>query len=303
MTYICKDCDKEFRDMPNDSECPKCGCLVFKKEDVEVKTAPKNPEIRGENGLGIIVMDFSGSMDEQAFPKEPEYLKSKASVVASALKASITKIKKINKADKAYVALIGFTSDAKLLDIRKATEIDDNVEYWNDWFKNNINGVRSSLGNGTNITSALKLAREIYDSALKGDLSAYGIKDFSPMYQDIAIGSNIYDVANVRVFVYSDGEHGVGKFVNHFENASLIPGKTNVSGVTSAFLGDAEANGYQTMEMIAGVCPNHGIKAVIHVNQSKYYEHLRDLFHMTSSTSGFCVECAKRGKKVNLGKE
>lgn len=57
------------------------------------------------------------------------------------------------------------------------------------------------------------------------------------------------------------------------------------------------------MENIAGVCPNHEIKAVIHVDKVKAYEYLRELFHMTSSTSGFCVECAKRGKTLNLGKE
>jgi hypothetical protein len=120
------------------------------------------------------------------------------------------------------------------------------------------------------------------------------------MYHNIVVGSNIYEVANVRVFVYSDGL--VGGFTNYFEDASLIPGKTNVSGVTSAFLGNVEDDGYQTMESIAGVCPIHGIKAVVHVNKPKYYDYLRDLFHMASSTSGFCVECAKQGKSISLGK-
>jgi len=246
-------------------------------------------------------MDFSGPMDEASFPNEREYKTTKASLVAYVLKTTIPGIKRINKADKAYVAMIGFTGDAKLLGIFKASEINDSVDYWDDWFEKSIEDVRTSSGMGKNITGALKLARELYDGALNGDLSYYGIRDFSPMYQHIAIGSEVYDVANVRVFIYSDGEHTHG-FVNHFDGASLIPGKTNVSGLTSVFLGDSSEPGYRTMEEIAGVCPVHGIKAVIHVNQSKYYEYLRELFHMTSSTSGFCIQCAKKGIKIRFEK-
>jgi DNA-directed RNA polymerase subunit RPC12/RpoP len=303
--YVCKGCNKEFVDMPKDDECPTCGLVVFKKESVDVDIAPKDPVVAGENGIGIIMMDFSGSMDDRAFPSEREYKKSKASVVASALKTSIPKIKRMNKADKAYVALIGFTEDAKLLGIFKASEVSDSIEYWDKWFEDNMSDVRHSYGEGTNITSALKLGRQIYDGALKGDLSAFGIYDFKPMYQDIVIGSNVYSVANVRVFIYSDGGHNSDRtaFTNYFEGASLIPGRTNVTGLTSAFLGASETDGYETMEAIAGVCPNHEVKAVIHVDKSKYYDYLRELFHMTSSTSGFCVECAKRGKSLNLDKK
>jgi Archaeal DNA polymerase II, large subunit len=300
MTYICNKCGDEFRDMPNDSECPKCGCLVLKKEYVEICNAPIPPKVEGENGLGIIVMDFSGSMEDPAFPNEPEYTKTKASVVASALKSSIVEIKNISKADKAYVALIGFTGDAKLLGIFKASEINDSIQYWNNWFRDSMDKVCESYGYGTNIDSALKLAREIYDGALEGNLKAYGIDNFAPMYHNVVIESNPHQVANIRVFIYSDGL--VGGFTNYFENASLIPGKTNVSGVTSAFLGDTEDDGYKAMESIAGVCPIHGVKAVIYVNRSRNYDYLRDLFHMASSTSGFCIECAKSGKNVSFGK-
>jgi len=231
MTYGCNKCGKEFQEMPNDSECPDCGCLVLKKENVKISNTAINPKVRGENGLGIIVMDFSGSMDDPAFPNEPEYTKTKASVVASALKSSIVEIKSISKSDKAYVALIGFTGDAKLLSVFKASEINESIQYWNNWFKESMSDVCGLYGYGTNIDHALKLAREIYDGALQGNLEAYGIHNFAPMYHNVVIGSDTYEIANVRVFVYSDGI--VGEFTNYFENASLIPGKTNVSGVTS----------------------------------------------------------------------
>jgi DNA-directed RNA polymerase subunit RPC12/RpoP len=301
IKYICKDCDKEFQDMPYDNVCPNCGSLVYIKEDVKILNTQINPKVAGENGLGIIVMDFSGSMEEPAFPNEPEYTNTKLNMVASALKSSIIEIKNMSKADKAYVALIGFTGNAKLLGVFKASEINENIQYWNNWFRDSMSDVCESYGYSANIDNALKLAREIYDDALQGNLESYGIHNFAPMYQSIAIGSHIYEVANVRVFVYSDGMFESG-FTNYFKNASLIPGKTNVSGVTSAFLGNIDDDGYETMESIAGVCPIHGIKAVIHINQSKNYSYLRDLFHMTSSTSGFCVECTKHGKRIGLRK-
>lgn len=298
MAYICEKCGNEFGDMPNDCECPKCGCLVLPKEDIKIINKHVAPKIVGENGLGIIVMDFSGSMEQPAFPNEPEYTKTKASVVASALKSSIIEIKSISKADKAYVALIGFTGDAELLGVFKASEINDSIQYWSNWFIDSMDMIHEKHDYGTNIDHALRLARNIYDGALQGNLQAYGIDNFAPLYHTVTIESDTYPVANVRVFVYSDGLFG--GFTNYFENASIIPGKTNVSGVTSAFLGNTEDEGYKAMEEIAGVCPIHGVKAVIHVNKSKNYSYLRDLFHMASSTSGFCVECAKTEKEVRL---
>lgn len=291
--YYCSNekCPAEYEYMPNDSECERCGALVLKRESPEPDPDPIPPTIEGENGLGIIVMDFSGSMEDPAFPKEPEYTKTKASVIASALKSSIVDIKNISKADKAYVALIGFTGDAELLGIFKASEINTSIQYWNNWFEKQIDDVRDSYGYGTNITNALKLARKLYDGALQGNLKDYNIDNFAPMYHNVIIGSDIHKVANIRVFIYSDGI--VGEFINYFENASIIPGKTNVSGVTSAFLGNVDDKGYEAMDKIAGVCPIHGVKAVIHVNKTRNYGYLRNLFHMASSTSGFCIECTK----------
>lgn len=303
MKYVCKEeeCGREFNEMPENNECPFCGNFVYKRTDFEKDARPKDPMVIGENGLGIIIMDFSGSMEDLAFPDEVEYTKSKANVVATALKTSIAKIKRINKADKAYIALIGFTANAQLIKIFKASEISEDKTEWDKLFTEGIIEFRAKNGEGTNITSALKLAREIYDSALRGDLSKYGINNFAPMYQNIAADGEIYNVANIRVFIYSDGEHCVDEFINYLEGASLIPGKSNVSGVTAVYLGHAEDIGYKTMEQIAGVCPRHNIKAVIHVDKSKNFDYLRDLFHMTSATSGFCPECAKENKKINLG--
>jgi hypothetical protein len=301
--FICTECKHEYDVMPASNECSEqnCGGFIHKTADIKVGLIPQDPIVRGENGLGIIAMDFSSSMDELAFPDEIEYTKSKANAVATALKSSIAKIKNINKADKVYMVLIGFTQEAHVLKVFRASDISEDKIEWDKFFTDGIEEFRKRVGEGTNITSALKLAREIYDGALRGDLKKHGIDEFAPMYQGVHIEHELYNVANIRVFIYSDGEHCVGEFVNHFEGASIIPGKTNISGLTAAYLGPVNGIGYPYMELIAGVCPRHGIKAVIHVDKSKNFDYLRDLFHMTTATSGLCAECAKELKKISAG--
>jgi hypothetical protein len=277
-----------------------CGGLLLEEAEVKLESIPESPDVKGENGLGIIVMDMSGSMDEKAFPQKANYDITKSAVISSALSTSIVNIRNINNSAKAYVAIIGFTSEAKLLGIFKASEINEDVSFWNKWFADKIEDVRNTCGGGTNITSALRLSRQIYDAALKGDLSSYGIKDFKPMYQHVNIKSRIYDIANVRVFIYSDGAHYANEpLSNAFDDASLIPGESNITGITAAYLGNIEDAGYETMRNIAGVCPKHEKKTVIHVNDPKAYIFLRDLFHMTSATSGFCIQCAPT-QQINL---
>jgi len=299
MEYICFEDGKKYTDLPANGLCT-CGALVHPKSDVDVKD-PKDPKVKGENGLGIIAMDFSGSMNDIAFPNQPEYSFSKMQIVALALKTSIQKIKQINNADKAYLILIGFTNIATVLKVFKISEIPNDPSEWDTFFTTGVDKFREENNTGTNVTSALQLMREIYDNALNGKLEKYGISDFKPMYQDIVIKGKNYKVANIRAFIYSDGEHCVGDFNNYFDDASLIPGESNVSGLTAAYLGHAEGSGYSTMLRIAGTCPRHNVKAVFNVDSTKTYEYLRDLFHMTSATSGFCTECAKESKSITSG--
>lgn len=303
MEYICFECGKIYIDS-SDMLCDNRNCngsMLHPRSDAEVKTPPKDPQLKGENGLGIIAMDFSGSMDYIAFPDQLEYKFSKIQIVALALKTSIPKMKQMSNADNAYLILIGFTNTAKVLEVFKVSDIPNDSTKWDTFFTTGVENFRVENNTGTNVTSALQLMREIYDNALLGKLEKYGISNFKPMYQDIIIKGKNYKVANVRAFIYSDGQHCVGNFDNHFEGASLIPGDTNISGLTSAYLGHAEDPGFDTMLLIAGTCPRHNVKAVISVDNTKTYEYLRDLFHMTSATSGFCTECAKESKAISSG--
>ena len=193
-----------------------------------------------------------------------------------------------------------FQSIYKLLDIFRLSEINPDRAFWADWLNQKMEEVNRTCGGSTNFTAALKLAKEIYDGALKGNLKKFGIQNFAPLYQHVPDLQNHdeYAVANVRVFIYSDGLHeSNSRFINAFADASLIPGKSNVNGVTTVFLGDINNDGYKLMEQIAGVCPCHSVRAVINIDRPEYYDNLRKLFHMASSASGLCLQCSKSTEK------
>ena len=295
--YKCDECGREFEEMSDDGFCP-CGGILLRVEEPKVKGLVEEPKVEGECGLGILVLDFSGSMTEKAFSEEryPEFPQRKIDLVAHALGSALPSMRSISKAEYAYVALIGFANDAKLIEIKKAPEIKEDAKYWRNWTYKKQEEILEELGNGTNISRALEVAYDVYDAALNGKMDKYGIKEFAPMYHDIDIAGKIVKVANVRVFLYSDGEHiesYYGPLINHFENATLIPGESNVSGLMTAYFGLPNTEGYRTLEDIAGVCPIHKVKGVMHINSPERYKLLRKIFHMASAASGFCAECAK----------
>jgi DNA-directed RNA polymerase subunit RPC12/RpoP len=297
MTYMCMRCGREYAALTSNNTCDDCGELLLTKGVTMVKEdTVHDPSIVGENGIGIIVMDFSYSMQDRAFPAEMDYNITKANAVISALQSAIPQLREVTSAENAYLVMIGFAEEAKVLDVFRLSEVNPDRAFWASWLAEKMQDVNRTCGGGTNFTAALKLAKEVYDGALKGNLKKFGIQNFAPMYQNIPDPNKneTYTVANVRVFIYSDGLHeSASRFVNAFDDASLIPGQSNVNGVTTVFLGDTSNDGYKLMERIAGVCPCHNIRAVINIDKPEYYDNLRKLFHMASSASGLCLQCSK----------
>ncbi|MEO0211987.1 MAG: VWA domain-containing protein [candidate division WOR-3 bacterium] len=297
--FKCTTCGKVYDD-PGDGFCPDDGDLLqICAEPVSESTAvsseetiPRGPQ--GANGLGIVVMDLSGSMTEPAFvaSEDPAYSsKSKLEVMAHAFGSAIQELTTMSNAENAYVAVIGFSEKARVLGLFRVSEMKPDWKYWTDWVMQQI----GSFCTQTNITEALKLARKLYDGALKGDLTPWGIQSFAPLYHTISIGSDIVEVPNIRVFLYSDGEHNVGNFENAFDKATLVP-NMNVSGLITAFFGNIGDPGDQTMQEIAGICPIHNFKGFFWINNPKAFPFLRNVIHMTTTASGFCAECAKEGR-------
>lgn len=307
--YVCSNNPSHvYAHMTDDNFCEKCGIEGIllpiedaKVIDIEDESKELTRKEEGDCGLGILLMDFSSSMYAEAFPEMDEFRVTKIELVGNALASAISQLSAIGQKEKAYVAFVGFTKEAKLVKLIKASEIEDDAEYWRTWLFEQQNKILNDVGDGTNITGALKLAKEIYDHAIYENMDNYeieGLKEFAPLYHRIVIGNETVPsrVANVRVFLYSDGVHNTGDFINPFEDASLIPGKSNVSGLITAYFGGSKDNGYRNLEEIAGVCPIHNTKGIFHINSPRSYDFLRRLFHMASAASGFCLQCAKKPK-------
>ncbi len=297
ITYKCEDCQKQFSEedfKKSGGFCPDCKTGMLRRKEESKAEGVISPPTRGDCGLGILILDFSSSMREPAFGENQykEYPQKKIDLVSRAIGYSLPKMRNIGKAENAYVAIIGFANEAKLLEIKKASEIEEEAGYWIDWTARKQEETLKS-GDGTNISGALKLALDIYGSALKGKMENFGLKNFSLMYHDMDVGGKIVPVANVRVFLYSDGDHNVGPFINHFKNTSLVPGKSNISGLITAYFGTPNVEGYKLLENIAGACPKHNVKGIMHIISPEVYPRLRSTFHMASAASGFCAECAK----------
>lgn len=308
VKYKCEFSGKEFSEEQFQESifCPENdGYMLVPVRETVIEEVSKTPA-EGKCGLGILVLDFSSSMNESAFSIQKD---SKIGVVKNALGKTLVDFTGIKDSKNAYIAIIGFAKNAELLGIYRASELKKDINYWKGWIeekRNKILGEKMEDGtwknDGTNIKDALMLAREIYDAALNGEMDKYGINDFSMYYQDIAVISekDLQKIANLRVFIYSDGEHNIGLFPssdNPFKGASLIPGKTNVSGLITAYFGQPNTKGYKLLEDIAGSCPRHNSAGVMCIDSPEAYPYVRKTFRMTSHTSGFCLECAKGARE------
>ncbi len=287
--WRCQDCGKSYPN-PRNGFCNNCGGLIIKKEAPlidEESTSPPVARMDGECGLGILVLDFSESMVEPAFV-DPDLPQRKIDLVANAFHSAMQNITNITFAEKAYVAVIGFDNYVELLDIFNAAQVDPEKD-WKQWIYDHFERFKGT----TNISGALDKAKDLYDAALACDLSEYGIDDFAPLLHDITVGDNVISVPNVRVFLYSDGDHNHGDFYNPFDGVSLIGGKSNVNGLITAYFGPAELPGYKTLLDLAGTCPRHEVRGTIHITVPQAYPLVRQLFRMASAASGFCAQCAK----------
>jgi hypothetical protein len=258
------------------------------------------PEI--ELGLCVLVCDASGSMEEPAFVDNPA---AKLKIVAGAVDRAIADLVKITLSDTAYIAIVAFGGRADLVRDRSGKPFVKSVaeiiqefpsglgEYLFEYFRTDAGNIDRGY---TDITAALRLAREIYDGAMSGNLSRWGIeKPVGLLKQDILTAEKgQISIPNLRALIYSDGAHnpsGGVPLTNPFE--SVYP-----SPLMTAFIGDEsrDANtraGADQMRALANKCSIHGTAGYFLINNMNRYAVLRGLFRMASGTSGFCPQCLK----------
>lgn len=292
-------------------------------------------EVRIE-GMCALACDISISMHGRAFPNEQL---TKLRLVCNAIEDAFAHMDDLSNKDTAFVTIIAYGRRATVITdrqgrpfIKSVAQILDEFgepaarrkaaaeglhwddltlaqkdklqkevgigEYLHDQFVNDRPGVDP---NATNITAALDLAREIADATLAGDLSRFGVPNsvslidqkqfWSPETGDIKL-------PNIRVVIYSDGQHNEGALRNAF---ATFPPR---SVLMTAFLGDREAsdnarNGSDQMKALANICPVHNRPGYFLVNSLLRSDYLRQLYHMSTGTSGLCPSCM-RDEQVRL---
>lgn len=140
--WVCVEKPEEHKyDEPHDGFCPRCkemGIDSILCEEVPLLEqptvdAPPQPPLKGEHGLGIIVLDFSSSMTEDAFLHN--HPAKKIELVSKALGSALSKARNMSNADNAYIAIIGFSTNAKLIDVYQASQLNEDPEYWVNFIK------------------------------------------------------------------------------------------------------------------------------------------------------------------------
>ncbi|MCC9076216.1 hypothetical protein FKZ61_008840 [Litorilinea aerophila] len=316
--WVCSENPKHIFDSVGDGFCPEGdgGVLVPKetiKKQPNISIGGGTIQYEGKDGIGILVFDLSGSMRERLDPNSGNPL-SKIEAVSNAFGTTIATLlhggggsEALRTPDHYFLALIGFSDNAKILGIYQLASMKkgDYTSTWHFW-KQQVLNFFDNFGDMTNITRGLEVAKEIYEAALQGNIATHYSAQFNDLNNGFEIGSqrvhyggDVIEIPNIRVLIYSDGEHNTGgAFSNPFINSSLTSSvisesKRMVNGVISIYFGPPGTNGAKQMDEIAGVCPVHGEVGTIPISSIEHYKYLRDLIHLSSKASGFCIECTK----------
>ncbi len=334
--FICPDCKTEYTMAEADqsgSFCTEESCadnmtMLLKVESEEPEEvledgedAPKEkvvePSGRKEIGLGILVCDVSGSMEDFAYAGRRV---SKLSMVAGSVARGIWDLveqMEENARKNAYVALIYFAKEAIMgkdedgqpfiKSIYDIGEFFDTARDFSDFLMMSMREAQRQIpGNPikelvfgknnskhfTNITSGLELAHDIVNAGLFGNLTDFGGPENIKVIEDVCITptGGYVTVPNIRCLIYSDGAHNHpkgSKVTNPFSG-------DDTSVLLATYFGSSKDKGGAQMQELAALCPKHGDASFFLIDDAEGYQKLRGLFRMSSGVSGFCPNCMPR---------
>jgi len=333
VAFICPDCKKTYTTAEADisgSFCSEESCadnmtmLQSLASEAEEATAHEeyeddaaSPSNKQEIGLGILLCDVSGSMEDFAYPGRRV---SKLSMVAGSVARGIWDLveeMEENAQKNAYVTLVYFAKEAMqgndedgkpfIKNIHEIGEFFDSASDFTDFLLMSMREAQRHIpGNPlkelvfgkdntkhyTNITSGLELAHDMVNAGLFGNLSDFGGPENIKIIEDVCItpGGGYVTVPNVRCLIYSDGAH------NYPEGSNVVnPFSGNETSVLlTSYFGSSDDNGCAQMQDLAATCPKHGDKSFFLINDAEGYQKLRGLFRMSSGVSGFCPNCMPR---------
>jgi hypothetical protein len=302
--YKCEKCQRTYDEPPQDRVCVTCDIPLT----ALTAENPLHAELAGTTsltpvsgvarGLGILICDISNSTDELAFPGESQITKLELTV--QAIQHALDNMDTMSEPDKAYLAIIAFGRRATLIKDRSGKPFIKSVQAIRDEEGSGLgaflyeqfvtDAIRVDRG-ATDITAALSLARKLADAALAGSLETFGGPKTELKTQTVTRENKPdLEMPNIRAMIYSDGKHNQDTLQNPF--ASLQP----VSILMTAFLGSETVNddaklGADQMRWLATNCPKHEFTGYFLINTLKRQSMLRDLYHMTTGASGFCLKC------------
>lgn len=305
--YICKNPDHPNRvsrrsdRLPPDGFCPDCefGSALLEKADPQdlarLEEGSFVSGVTGEIGLCILVCDVSYSMQSPAFPGNPAH---RIDLLSAAAAKGIADLYSISHPGDAIIAVTVFGDRAKMLTngsgkpfLRSIEEIRQDypeAPALRDFFRDGFLRAGDEIGNKTDITAALHLARSIHSDAISGSLARHGGPErFTVKEHDIHVrqSGTVEAIPNIRTVIYSDGDHNSGSpLQNPYQ-------KDAFSTLLTLYFGAADESGAKTLSALSGVCPEHGHPGFFLVDTPSGFATLRHLFRMACGASGFCEQC------------
>jgi hypothetical protein len=305
--YKCPKCGTLYTAETQDHNCTKDECypstlVAIEEGSAQITAEQAASAVHLIEGLCVLVCDVSGSMSEAPFGPESGGL-TKLELVIDAVHGAFEAMQSLTRKDTAYIAMVGFAKQAKLMTgqngelfIKSVQDILDEFKSKNDLSQYIMRNCNQLDRGGTNVTEGLRLGHGLVQKTLANDLSAFGIphsislieqKPFLP-----PVGDPI-NVPNIRVMIYSDGAHNQGPLTNPFTDMQPV------SVLMTAFIGNETVNdeariGANQMKEFATICPEHRQPGYFLINTRGRGEFLRRIFHMATGTSGLCSECMSK---------
>jgi hypothetical protein len=285
--------------------CPKCpygeGILINREGQENIvqstsgfssaTTSPTQEDL----GLAIMLLDCSGSMKEPAFPGNPM---PKKDLIAKSVAAGIFSLSGNPLKEFAYVLILGF--DHQIDTLLPYTSIKDIVRDYQDapGLEKMLREKMHKMEGATDINSALSIAFNFTQQFINSEIAALG--NYKPRIQ-MVIDENMmtHQVPNVRVLLFTDGEHFLGendRTLNPSPFKNLQYDGKVFDLLMSAYYGDSGDHGYFQLKSLVSKCPRHPeVDQFFLFNDPTQVANLKGLFRMASGASGFCPTCLSEG--------
>jgi hypothetical protein len=249
-------------------------------------------------GLAIILLDCSGSMNEPPFPNHPT---TKKDLIARSVAAGVFSLSGNPLKEFAYVMIVGFDHEIDIILPYTSIQTIVNTYKQAEGLEKMIKSKMLEKNGATDINGVLKVAFNFTQQFINSEISALG--NYKPRIQAV-LDDNMKShlVPNVRVLLFTDGEHYLGDHDQYlqpspFKNLSFNHKVCDL--LMSAYYGKEGEKGYQQLKSLVSKCPRHpSTDQFFLFDEPSKVANLKGLFRMASGASGFCPTCLAEANSV-----